>query len=272
MRFGKKLALEQNTDKTGAPYISHGILKTQIERFARELKQTCVSRHVVLMDQTFFKILHDDLQQILNYIHQADIQLGNGLALLQQRSIELGILFEQKTLERLAETLQYTGDVDSRKMCRHILGMKLDANGNPKFFAIEQVMKDFDTWLSDLSKHVKYIEINAAGFRKLLKQREKQLSKQLREDLENDACCPLSDFTWVQIVTNKIRLLLIAAEKMWEAFNYLIRIMKLQITLQEVPRLGSESYTCLMISRDVQSKIYPIQWMDVRDPRPPKCR
>jgi len=218
------------------------------------------------MDQTFFKVLHTDLDTIQRYIDEADVKLARSLAVIQRKAIDLGIIFERKSLEQLADTISYKFN-DSRQICRQLLKLKMEINQKPTH-AIQQVMKDFDSWLAELNQHVKYIEINAAGFRKLLKQREKQLWKQVPRGEHGEAfeenCFPLADFGWALIVTPRVRLLIIAAEKMRQTFDFIGSEMQIAISLREVSQLGTESYTCVQITRDVQKCVYPVQWMDVR--------
>jgi len=259
MRFGKKLALQSNSDPTGAPYISHGSLKTTIERFSRELKVVTATNHAATMDQMFFQILLKDVSHILRHIQNTENGLAKDLGIIQRRAIDLGIIYEKDALEQLAKTISYKS-ADPDTMCQYLLGLKLlDSESAP---AIRQVMVDFDKWLVRLDQHTKYIEINAAGFRKLLKQREKQITK-LQFSAEKQ-CIPLNDFSWTELVTNQVRLLIRGAHMMKVTFTYIGEVLKCPIEMRNAPSLGTESYTCVMIRKDLLRGISPIQWMDVR--------
>lgn len=261
MRFGKKLAIQSNADPTDAPYISHGALKTTIERFSRELKLPTVPCHAAAMDQIFFQILRSDLDHILRHRRAADEELKKKMGRIQRRAIDLGILYEKEQLEQLASTLGYKSD-HQRKLCRYLMKLKLDVDGQPNIAVIHQLMMDFNNLLGDIQKQTDYIEINAAGFRKLLKQREKQLSKY---PFSRHACGPLNDFAWVDLVSKSLRLLLIAAASVRETFATACEFLQCPFPVCEVPRLGSESYTCVQVAKDLQRNVEPILWMDIRE-------
>jgi len=261
MRFGKKLALQSNSDPTGAPYVSHGSLKTTIERVTRELKVTTPMNHAAAMDQMFFQILLKDVSHILNHIQETESRLAKDLGIIQRRAIDLGIIYEKDALEQLAKTISYkSGDP---AMCQYLLALKqLDSESAP---AIRQVMIDFDKWVVRLDHHIKYIEINVAGFRKLLKQREKQILKQ--NPKKPNECVPLNNFRWTELVTNQVRLLIRGAHIMKMTFAYIGEVLKVSVEIRNAPSLGSESYTCVMIRKDLNQGVSPIQWMDIRQPQ-----
>eukprot|EP00397_Hematodinium_sp_SG-2012_P059456 GEMP01076234.1.p1 GENE.GEMP01076234.1~~GEMP01076234.1.p1 ORF type:complete len:274 (+),score=36.29 GEMP01076234.1:40-822(+) len=258
MRFGKKLAIQSNADPTGAPYISHGALKTTVERFARELKSPTVPCHASAMDQIFFQILRSDLEHILNHISRVDADLVRRMGEIQRRAIRRGIIYEKEAVTNLAKTMACQPD-DPRMLCQYLMELKLDVDGPPIIAKIQTLICDFDNLLGDLQKHTSYIEINVAGFRKLLKQREKQLSK---FPFSRHACMPLQDFTWVDLVSKNLRLLLIVATCMRKTFAAVTEFLQCSLPVIEVPQLGSESYTCVQVAKDLQRNMHPIMWMD----------
>jgi len=263
MRFAKKLALQAKSDSS-RPYISHGVLKTVMEKFTKEIKNPTVACHAESMDQIFFQILASDHTHIFKHICETEEKLTKNFAIIQHLSMEYGILFSQAQIEKLADCVGIQHCEDKTVMCNYFSKMKIESEGEPLKKKIEQLILDFVLLIDDISKHLTYVEINVAGFRKLLKQREKQLVKFACSDHK---CEPLKQFDWIKLVTPQLRLLLKTTDKMIQVFKVHSDVVNVSsYEIPNCPKLGPESYTCVQLQKDVNNGVEPILWMDVRLP------
>lgn len=217
------------------------------------------------MDQIFFQIWRSDLDHILQHTRQADEELKKKMGSIQRRSIDIGVLYEIQGLESAAQKLGISCE-DPSKICAELMKLNMRTTGQTITPALLQLISDFNRLLEDLRKYTEYVEINVAGFRKILKQREKQLSK---HPSDRHACTPLSDFRWVDLVSKDMRLLLISAAALRETFYSACEFLKCHCEVGVVPELGSESFTCVQIAKDIKRNTDPVVWMEIRE-RPDK--
>lgn len=217
MRFGKKLFLHMAGDESGAPYLSNKQLKEVINQIVRELRQwkqaassqgaqdgalrRCLGslmhgeppglpapmlsplevnsmKHAIKdLNKHFFVIIDSDLDSILNHIVLTESEVINKAALMQEEAIAAGIAFNDRQIRALERVL----------MCRirdkkhWVATMVRDAiEQNPTRMAerIALVNAKFSALAATVNAHVAYLEINVAGFRKLLKRHDRQVPKE----------------------------------------------------------------------------------------------
>lgn len=195
MRFGKKLALSRSNNKDKPHYISHKLLKTTIERMVHQLKK---SKDIGATDRILFDHIEQDVCKIHDYVSQKLGSLSEKFAELEQLGADAGFLFTEEKMLKMGKILGLIGnssenniaDSDSgndsniepktspfseeqeNQICLQIAElMAVSTEKNP---IVEKCALEFTEFVNDINTLTSYVEINVAGFRKLLKQRLKQ--------------------------------------------------------------------------------------------------
>mmetsp|Transcript_23383 Transcript_23383/g.59745 ORF Transcript_23383/g.59745 Transcript_23383/m.59745 type:complete len:399 (-) Transcript_23383:7-1203(-) len=215
MRFGKKLALQVMEDNSGAPYLSHKPMKEAINRTVRELRlyQARVQstqygggpdalaagggnfsggdaannaaspselvERIRELDRQLFVVVDDDLARILAYVRQGELRLSAHLAQLQDSAMEAGILVQEVQLERLEKVLPNTAQ-DRAALALHLLNLRMRSDPGKMTTDIDRLAVQCNVLIDVANHHAQYLEINVAGFRKLLKRHEKQIPLEFR--------------------------------------------------------------------------------------------
>jgi len=202
MRFGKKLALQVTADQSGAPYLSHKAMKEAINRTVRELRlyqsksqnyeawqngnilpegEAATPRElaeiegsIVALDQQLFTLVDDDLRRIFAHVRKTEQQLGQGLSDLQNLAIQMGALVEEEQLNRLERTLPSAPE-SRAALCEKLLELRIKSNPSCMAEQLEDLVTQYNNFVEQSNEHLQYLEINVAGFRKLLKRHEKQI-------------------------------------------------------------------------------------------------
>jgi len=202
MRFGKKLALQVMDDQSGAPYLSHKPMKEAINRTVRELRLLQAAtqgngdaganmaaskpaglaeleERVSFLDHQLFLLVDEDLERILKHIRVGEAHLSRQLVEFQDLAKDAGLLIGEAQLSRLARTLPCSLE-DHSALCRNLLALKIhhDPMGTAQQLQILSAM--FNNLADMANQHGQYMEINVAGFRKLLKRHEKQIPQRFR--------------------------------------------------------------------------------------------
>eukprot|EP00392_Amoebophrya_sp_AT5.2_P014601 g14762.t1 len=191
MRYGKKLALHRtamntnvanpaNPDGGGGsmgaaaegvvPYISHKYLKTSIERMVQQLKR---GRDVAAQDREFFDQVDRDVEALKSHIHRKVGELQLCAKNLQQQGMQLGFLLTEETVVTVAAEI----NCDRKDIGRIVEFLSERAGASESMVRqLEGVSQLLNSTVSELNHLTDYVEINVAGFRKLLKQRAKQFA------------------------------------------------------------------------------------------------
>eukprot|EP00451_Oxyrrhis_marina_P040637 CAMPEP_0204391324 /NCGR_PEP_ID=MMETSP0469-20131031/61191_1 /ASSEMBLY_ACC=CAM_ASM_000384 /TAXON_ID=2969 /ORGANISM="Oxyrrhis marina" /LENGTH=319 /DNA_ID=CAMNT_0051385279 /DNA_START=30 /DNA_END=989 /DNA_ORIENTATION=+ len=216
MRFGKRLFLRTEADCSGAPYLSNRELKealnqtvweirkldqtvrqalprlppdTVITQFTPLLQQVpapmagdivAIYHSVKLPNERFFVILESDLAKIGEHAHKMDVSLARKMGRLQELCVEAGVLYNANQLRRLESTLSY-GIRDNAAAARRLLRLKIDQGGSQTMAAMHAAMAYYNDYVQLLEDHLGYLEINVAGFRKLLKRHDRQVPKEFHQ-------------------------------------------------------------------------------------------
>lgn len=203
MRFGRKLALQVTADQSGAPYLSHKAMKEAINKTVRELRvyQSMVQsaesfhagravapgeviptrenvseieRRIKEHDQELFTIVEEDLRNIFEHVRAGEVQLEAFLGDLQVEAIEIGLLMEESNLADLQRTLP-VAPATREVLCQKLLELRLQSDPIGMARSIGELTARYNTFVDLMDQHMQYMEINVAGFRKLLKRHEKQI-------------------------------------------------------------------------------------------------
>jgi len=214
MRFGKKLALQVMDDHSGAPYLSHKPMKEAINRTVRELRlyqAKCQGSEAVwrdgglqsgggaagaaaasspaelaelevrvsALDRQLFDLVDEDLARILAHVRAGEARLLARVAAVQSAAADAGLLVEEDRLRRLERALPRAPE-DRAALCRELLGLR--ARGEPLGLArrLQGLSAQYSGLVDAADQHAQYVEINVAGFRKLLKRHEKQIPMKFR--------------------------------------------------------------------------------------------
>jgi len=202
MRFGKKLALQVTEDQSSAPYLSHKLLKEAINKIVRELRQyqsrvqsndqawRGSSLHaegaaspqelhelevrIAALDRELFDLVDEDLVHILAHVRVSEAFLVQRIGLLQSAAIEVGMLMEDAQLRKLEQSLPVKPE-SRQVLCQQILELRLRSAPLEAKAQLENLNNRYNHTVEIANKHSQYLEINVAGFRKLLKRHEKQI-------------------------------------------------------------------------------------------------
>mmetsp|Transcript_98083 Transcript_98083/g.316287 ORF Transcript_98083/g.316287 Transcript_98083/m.316287 type:complete len:363 (-) Transcript_98083:370-1458(-) len=216
MRFGKKLALQVMDDQSGAPYLSHKPMKEAINRTVRELRlyqAKCqgsdaawrggsafcpgaqsaagalaaaspqelaeLEERVSALDRQLFGLVDEDLARILAHVRLGEAQLALRVAALQSSAKEAGVLVEEPQLQLLERALPFAPEERSA-LCRQLLELKMRSDPLGMAKHIQDLSLQYNSLVDLANQHSQYMEINVAGFRKLLKRHEKQIPQKFR--------------------------------------------------------------------------------------------
>jgi len=215
MRFGKKLALQVMDDQTGAPYLSHKPMKEAINRTVRELRlyqarvqgteqawqdggggMSAVNpsaglappspaelaeleERIACYDRQLFRLVDEDLARINEHVRYGEAQLQGRIAALQTRLMEAGLLIEEAQLQRLESVLPHVSE-DRTELCRQLLALRIRSDPVAAAKDLQSLASDYNAVVETARHHAQYLEINVAGFRKLLKRHEKQIPQKFR--------------------------------------------------------------------------------------------
>jgi len=203
MRFGRKLALQVTSDQSGAPYLSHKAMKEAINKTVRDLRlyqgrlqcyenlkagippaegEATPSMEELLtleeqikdLDKELFGIVEEDLQKIFFHVRQSEAIIEPALSGLQEQALQCGLLLEESQLQRLQEILPFTLE-NPAEVCQKLIDMRLVQDIGAMSAAILDLAYGYNQFLDSMDEHTQYLEINVAGFRKLLKRHEKQV-------------------------------------------------------------------------------------------------
>eukprot|EP00406_Dinophysis_acuminata_P020898 CAMPEP_0179345546 /NCGR_PEP_ID=MMETSP0797-20121207/72100_1 /TAXON_ID=47934 /ORGANISM="Dinophysis acuminata, Strain DAEP01" /LENGTH=417 /DNA_ID=CAMNT_0021060039 /DNA_START=42 /DNA_END=1292 /DNA_ORIENTATION=+ len=209
MRFGKKLALRVTEDQSGAPYLSHKAMKEAINRSVRELRlyQTRLATtqqpwqsatdyfspqgetagratfaelakletNVSVLDQQLFDLVDSDIDRILECIHVGEAQLAAEVTALQGAAMDAGLLLDESKLEFFERSLPFLQDDTRKALCGQLLELRLREGLVETAHQLEDISVRFNVVADMANQQAQYLEINVAGFRKLLKRHEKQI-------------------------------------------------------------------------------------------------
>mmetsp|Transcript_3874 Transcript_3874/g.9364 ORF Transcript_3874/g.9364 Transcript_3874/m.9364 type:complete len:393 (-) Transcript_3874:551-1729(-) len=213
MRFGKKLALQVMDDQTGAPYLSHKPMKEAINRTVRELRlyQARVQgtehawqdggagssaanagmapptpaelaeleERIACFDRQLFQLVDDDLSRIYEHVRFGEAHMQGKIAAFQTRLIESGLLIDDAQLQRLESVLPLVSE-DRTELCKQLLALRIRSDPMAMATDLQSLAADYNSLVEVACQHSQYLEINVAGFRKLLKRHEKQIPQKFR--------------------------------------------------------------------------------------------
>lgn len=223
MRFGKKLALQQQEDVSGAPYLSHKPMKEAINRTVRELRlyqaklqdmeqarggfmplapggggssgsgatpgeastnlaadlQELEDR-VSSLDKQLFAQVDKDLSKLLGHVRFGEATISKILLGVQGEAMHMGLLMEESQLRELQKKLPGVAPDNLQGLVRQMLDLQIQCDPVGMCQRLSELTTEFNSLVEEVNQHSQYLEINVAGFRKLLKRHEKQIPVKFR--------------------------------------------------------------------------------------------
>jgi len=208
MRFGKKLALQVMEDNSGAPYLSHKPMKEAINRTVRELRLyqarmqgwqeggnaggaaggtapasseelAELEERIASFDRQLFALVDDDLARIHQHVRLGETSLQGLLAQQQRHLIDASLLVEESQMQRLEKILPQAVE-DRASLCRQVVELRIQSDPVAVANDLQNLGAEYNALVDFAAQHSQYLEINVAGFRKLLKRHEKQIPHRFR--------------------------------------------------------------------------------------------
>jgi len=195
--------LQVTSDQSGAPYLSHKGMKEAINKTVRDLRQyqtrvqnlenwrqgkpipegetvptmeeiTELENRIMELDKELFDIVEEDLENIFVHMQSSEAELEATLANLQDTALRMGLLMEESQLQRLEKIMPVVPE--SREvLCQKVLEMRILQEPVRMSETLHEISMMYNQYVDQLDEHTQYLEINVAGFRKLLKRHEKQV-------------------------------------------------------------------------------------------------
>lgn len=174
MRFGKKLALmtlENGPGLSDRPFVSHREAKELMTIISRDIRNGApdVSSNILKCQ----KILVDDLERVKRYKVSSENALRSRLLDLVREADSLGITGASKTCD-LLRAIQNLLSSPSYGL-HESLGEHLKAVWLIIAQRVAPLADRFNALAHEIQRLVSYCDLNAAGFRKLIKQYFKQV-------------------------------------------------------------------------------------------------
>jgi len=98
---------------------------------------------------------------------------------LQAHLIQAGLLYDEPQLQRLEKVLPFTPD-DRALLIRQVTNLRMQTNALQCAQDLQEITSEYNALVEAVNQHTQYLEINVAGFRKLLKRHEKQIPQRFR--------------------------------------------------------------------------------------------
>lgn len=286
MRFGKKLALQVTDDQSGAPYLSHKLMKEAINKTVRELrlyqsKQQFgseqvwrgpgdhqeaeaapqaeleeLAERVSALDAALFSLVDEDLERILQHIRGSEVLIKQRIVALQQSAIDLGMLVEESQMQQLERSLPVAAE-NRTVLCQQLLELWLRSEPVEASKQLEDLGAQYNDLVECVNRLTQYLEINVAGFRKLLKRHEKQIPLNFHA-----RHTPFLGFH--KLVTHASRQILEVTKQfgvmLTDAWDRLSRIAPecrgLRPELKELKNLGAECQMVLEIQKQLKDPLH----------------
>jgi len=284
MRFGKKLALQVIDDQSGAPYLSHKLMKEAINKTVRELRMyqsrlqgseiawrdgvvhdseaialpgelKQLEARISDLDRQLFLVVDEDLLRILEHVRASEAYLAQCMGLLQNEAVQTGMLVKDAQIQKLEKILPVKTE-SPQALCQQMLELRIRTAPMEVKASLEALSLQYNDTVDATNRHSQYLEINVAGFRKLLKRHEKQIPV--------DFCSrPMPFLGFHQIVTRQsiqlmddVKLFGAILEDAWSrlvASNAQSGLQCAKPELTEVKSVGAECQMILQIQKELKN-------------------
>jgi hypothetical protein len=232
MRFGRKLALQVTQDQSNAPYLSYKAMKEAINRTVRELrlyqskKQALenwqaghVSENEVLSgsdglctiaaqmkeyDKTLHDIVQEDIKRIYAKIREYEDHLKAELFNIQALALNIGLMMEAAQVSAFEKMLPVRPE-SREAFCQKLIELRMSEDPSSMAASMLEISTMYSNFLVELNAYTQYLEVNVAGFRKLLKRHDVQIPLEFRyfklPDLGFHALVTTSSFELIELGT-----------------------------------------------------------------------
>lgn len=156
------------------------------------------------LDQQLFLLVDEDLLRILEHVRASEAYLAQCMGLLQNEAVQAGMLVKDAQIQKLWKVLPVKPE-SPQALCQQMLELRIRAAPMEVKADLEALGLQYNDTVDAMTRHSQYLEINVAGFRKLLKRHEKQIP-------ENFRARQMPFFGFHQIVTRKSTQLLDAVK------------------------------------------------------------
>jgi len=138
-----------------------------------------LEERVSSLDHQLFLLVDEDLERILKHIRIGEAHLSRQIIEFQDLAKDAGLLIGEAHLSRLERTLPFSLE-DHSALCRNLLALKIHHDPIGTAQQLQDLSAMFNNLADMANQHGQYMEINVAGFRKLLKRHEKQIPQRFR--------------------------------------------------------------------------------------------
>lgn len=134
---------------------------------------------IASLDRQLFALVDEDLARIHQHVRKGEALLQTKLAGMQSHLTEAGLLVEESQLQRLEGILPVAVE-DRSALCRQLIELRMQSDPAAAGKELQNLAAEHNSLVEFASQHSQYMEINVAGFRKLLKRHEKQIPQNFR--------------------------------------------------------------------------------------------
>lgn len=176
MRYGKKLAISLESDKLkgiNRPAISHKLLKEILTHVVKGLKDGSSHANIADSVEEFAAVARTDLSNIIEFVEAEERSIADDIDGLVSQGRQLGLLDSRILLDHISAIERIF--TSSCPVLHSSIGEQLKSIWVSLTMQVADLADRFNIIMGRLQSNLAYVDLNVAGFRKLLKQFQKQV-------------------------------------------------------------------------------------------------
>merc|ERR1719174_872674 len=129
---------------------------------------------LLLHDHEFFDIIEKDIVRISEHILLSEAYLLQQTGLLQKAAMQAGFVWDELQIQKLERSLPVKAQ-NRTVLCQQILALRMQIAPKEMIIKLQELITQYNDIAAVANQYTQYLEVNVAGFRKLLKRHEKQI-------------------------------------------------------------------------------------------------
>jgi hypothetical protein len=184
MRYGKKLAISLESDKlkgVDRPVVSHKLLKEILTRIVKALKDGESDAHLTEIVEEFSDVMDTDLSSITQFVGTEERSIDPLIDRLLDQGRLLGIFGSRVLLDHISAIERVFAS--ACPALQSAIGEDLKSIWVSLTMQVADLADRFNSIMNRIQSNMAYVDLNVAGFRKLLKQYHKQVPERNRTNV-----------------------------------------------------------------------------------------